>query len=169
MATILRHGVKIEDLSTEQRSRIDELIARGQTQMGAGDFFDASQSFERALRMMPGHPMATAGVINAEIAAGLYLSSAIRLRRFLAESPEMIDTRYGERLLPPKERFDVAIENMRRRMKGSDDAPDYGLALAYIGRQTEDKALMREGLDAIKGSEADDTLRLLLKKLWLGE
>lgn len=169
LASLLRHNVTIQDLSPEQRSRIDELIARGQTQMSAGDYFLAEQSFERALTMMPGHPMATAGIINAELAAGLHLAAAIRLRRFFADSPEMIAVRYAAKLLPPRERFDVAVESIRRRMTVGNDQAEYGLALAYIGRQIEDRTLMREGLDAVAGTPANDTLRQVLKRVWLDE
>lgn len=170
IAGLLRHAQRIEDLSPMQRSRVDQLIARGQSELAEGDFFLAEKSFERALRLVPGHPLATAGMIHTQLGAGLYLSAALNLRRFFADSPEMIDARYADRLLPPQARLDAAVERVRDYVRrGGNDAPRYGLALAYLGQLTKRQDVTREGIEAIKGSDAEDALRLLLRKVWLNE
>jgi hypothetical protein len=57
---------------------------------------------------------------------------------------------------------------MRERINRGDDAPGYGLVLAYIGHQTGDRALVEEGLAAIMGNAEHDAQRELLKGVWLG-
>lgn len=170
LARALRHGRTVEDLSSEEKSRIGELISRGQEQFTSGDYFFAEQSFDRALRILPGQPMATAGLVHTQLAAGLYLSAAINLRRFFTAMPEMIDTRYSAELLPPPERVKAATAMIRKLMEtNSTDRPTYGLSLAYLGFQSKDTPMIREGLDAIVGGEGEDTLRQLLKRIWLDE
>jgi len=170
LARALRHGRTVEALSSDEKSRIGELISRGQEQFKGGDYFFAEQSFDRALRILPGQPMATAGLVHTQLAAGLYLSAAINLRRFFASMPEMIDTRYAPELLPPPERVKAATEMIRKLMEtNSTDRATYGLSLAYLGFQSKDTQMIREGLDAIVGGEAEDTLRQLLKRIWLDE
>ncbi|HMN96499.1 MAG TPA: hypothetical protein PKC43_08765 [Phycisphaerales bacterium] len=170
LAGLLRHRQRIETLSPMQRSRVEQLIARGEQELGQGEFFLAEQSFDRALRLVPGHPMATAGMIHTQLAAGLYLSAALNLRRFFADSPEMIDARYADRLLPPQQRLDAAVARVRELMaRGGRDAPNYALALAYLGQLAKSPDLTREGLAELAGSPADETLRALLTKVWLAE
>jgi hypothetical protein len=57
---------------------------------------------------------------------------------------------------------------MRERINRGDDAPGYGLVLAYIGHQTGDRALVEEGLAVITGNAELDAQGELLKGVWLG-
>lgn len=52
-------------------------------------------------------------------------------------------------------------------MRAGRDAADYGLLVAYVGRLMGDRASIEEGLAAVKGTDADDTLAALLRSLWL--
>ena len=170
IASLLRPTGTVKTLTQEQKSQVEELVARGEARLRDGEFFFAEQAFDRALRVAPGHPMATAGLVHANLGAGLYLSAAVQLRQLFADQPAVVGLRYDPALLPGQERLKRNMEAVRDLLsKAKIDRNDYGLTLAYIGYQIGDTDAMREGLDAIQGEEAETALRLLLKKVWLNE
>ena len=96
------------------------------------------------------------------------LSASLTLRNLFIAFPELIDAKYDRALLPTKDRLDKAVAVMRERATRGDDAPSYGVLLAYIGHQTGDRKLVEEGLAFVKGSEKLDESRKLLEGVWLG-
>lgn len=169
MALVLRHGRVVDSLSEDDLTRLGELLAEGQSLLAAGDFFRAERRFEGALRLQPEHPLASIGLAHSQTGAGLYLSAGLTLRRLFTEHPEMIDARYAPALLPPRERIDAVAEALRRRIEQGRDLAGYGLLLAYLGHQTGDRDLLREGLRTIDGSgdERIEPLAQLLYRVWL--
>jgi len=166
MAETLRHGNKVADLSPGDRARVDQLVRSAQESMGRGEYFIAERGFADALALNPGNPMLIAGLANCQLGAGLNLSAALSLRELFTSHPEMIDTRYELRLLPSQERMRRAVDALRVRIAGEADADSYGLLLAYLGHQLEDRELVREGLPWLKGSPENDALRTLLEGIW---
>lgn len=167
-AEILRHGRTISELGTDDRRRVDELVRQGEDLLRRAEYFSAESRFRQAYDMASGNPLTEAGIANAQIGAGLYLSSALTLRNMFVRYPELIDARYDRGLLPAPERLDRAVKLMRQRITRGDDRPGYGLVLAYIGHQLQDKTLVEEGLAAISGTPALDTEAALLRGVWLG-
>lgn len=165
LATILSHGRRIEDFSPDERRMLDRILAEGERELAAGEFFNAESTFNRVLLLALDHPLASAGRVHAQLGAGLYRAAAINLRKMIATHPELIDARFGARLLPPLERVDAATAVLRQRLSGPDGA-DYGLLLAYLGHQVGNRELVHEGLEALPDGE-DGTLRALLERLWL--
>ena len=166
---ILRHGQRIEHLSGQTRDRFNELMAAGEEKLREGDYFSAERRFERALRFVPGHPLATVGTGHAQLGAGLYLSASLTLRNLLARQPEMIDVLYSPELLPDSERLNAAVETITKRM-AEGDAPDragFAFLLAYIGHQRGDRAMVQTGLDAMAQSDPQNPLVPVLKDVWL--
>jgi len=171
MGPVLRHGQRIDHLSAQMRDRFNELVASGEQQLRDGDYFAAERQFDRALRLAPGHPLANAGLANAQLGAGLYLSSALTLRNLFSLQPEMIDVRYSPDLLPKPERMATLIESIHNRMKDSApaDRASYGLLLAYIGHQTDRPAQVTEGLNIMAEADPQSTLLPLLREIWLNQ
>ena len=167
-ARILRHGKTIDTLGVDDRRRVDELVKQGESALREGDYFRAERRFEQAQALAADNPLTEAGIAHAQLGAGLYLSASLTLRNLFISFPELIDAKYDRALLPMKERLDVAVSVMRERATRGDDAPSYGVLLAYIGHQTGDRALVQEGLAFVKGSERLDESRKLLEGIWLG-
>lgn len=167
MAENLRHGGKVGDLSPGDRARVDQLVQAGQDNIAKGEFFAAERNFTDALALNPGNPLLIAGLGNSQIGAGLHLSAALSFRELFSSYPEMIDTRYEVRLLPKQERLQQAVEALRARIAVKVDADSFGLLLAYLGHQLEDRALVLEGLAEITGNPTNDVLRELLQEVWL--
>lgn len=167
LAPALRHGQKIENLTSEQQGRFNELMLAAQEQLKAGSYMQAEQRFQRAVRFAPGNALALAGTANAQIGAGLYLSAGYTIRSLFTQHPEMIDTTYGDGLLPARDRLDAAIAAMQTRLDGQKDRSAYALLLAYLGRQTGDRELMNKGLTVMATESAEDPLPGLLRMVWL--
>jgi len=167
----LRHGRTVDDLTITERSRLADILGRGESLLMEGQFMLAEHYFDRALRIVPQHPLALAGLVNTQIGAGLYLSAAVNLHQLLALHPEMIDTRYGERIMPPAGRLETAVSALRNRLGTADraDRSDYGLLLAFLGHQTEVRDHVFEGLEAMRRANPDAPLLKVLEEIWLGE
>jgi hypothetical protein len=168
MAEILRHGRKFSQLGTDEKRRVDELVRQGEDALRAGEYFQAERRFQQAQTIASDNPLVEVGVAHAQLGAGLYLSAGLTLRNLFTANPELIDATYDAKLLPTGERLGDAVRLMRERINRGDDAPGYGLVLAYIGHQTGDRALVEEGLAAIMGNAEHDAQRELLKGVWLG-
>lgn len=168
-AEALRHGTTVHDLTPGERARVDELVRNGQEFITTGDFFRGERCFDQALELNPDNPLLYAGLAHCQIGAGLHLSAALTLRTLFANHPEMIDTRYDRTLLPNETRMRIGVETLRKRIALGQDADGYGLALAYIGHQLQEKPLITEGLDAVKGTIENDLLSQLLRQIWLSE
>lgn len=167
LAPALRHGQKIETLTSEQQGRFNELMMAAQEQLKAGAYMQAEQRFQRAVRFAPDNALALAGTVNAQIGAGLYLSAGYNLRSLFTQHPEMIDATYGEGLIPARERLDAAITAMQSRIENPKDRSANALLLAYLGRQTDNRELMSQGLTIMATESAEDPLPPLLRMVWL--
>ena len=171
---ILRHGQKVETLSSENQNRFNELMSSAEEKLRQGEYFWAERRFDRALRFTPGHPLATAGAGHAQLGAGLYLSSALTLHNLFTTQPEMIDVRYADTLLPKRERITESIRMLRTKIdedqsaESANDRASFAFVLAYLGHQTSDQAMVDEGLEAMSKYSPNDKLLPLLKTVWQG-
>lgn len=166
-AALLKHGGRVDAFGDGGTGRIDELLAEGQRAMHEGNSFVAEKRFEVAMAMRPSDPRVQAGLLHCQIGANLAGSAAITLRSLLSRHPEMMDVRYGEQALPPRDRIERAMATAGDRLRAGQRPVDDGLLLAYLGHLLGDSGAIRTGLAAVTGSPENDTLRQLLEKLWL--
>lgn len=155
------------------RTSADELfrthMTKGQDFLKSGRWFDAEERFALALSLRAGDPMAAAGRVHAQIAAGMYLSAALNLRNTFRAYPELIAARYSTDLLPRGERLESVRAQLRARStRDSLVARDAGLLLTYLGWQTGSDQDVKDGLAivdrvndkmAIDADPLDATLR----------
>ncbi len=177
LALVLKHGRRMESLIPENPGFIHDMMDLGAQSMRRDDFFRAEDIYTSILKVYPGHPMALAGVVNAQIGAGLTLSSALTMRKMFVEHPELIGAHFGAEILPAPERLAASLEIARTRLRAASepdagpqlaaDRFDYGLLIAYIGFQQDKTDLVREGLDAMRATRADDPLLRVLQRVWL--
>lgn len=166
---VLKHGQRIESMSSGDGSRFDDLMEAAAQRLADGDYLRAERRFNRALRFVRGHPLATAGMGHAQLGAGLYLSSALTLQSLLAFQPEMIDVQYASSLLPGQDELDRAISDLTRRIQGNADLDRYGFLLAYLGHQLDRPGLVEDGLNAMQQGGADDRFVQLLREIWTSQ
>lgn len=156
------------------RDPFTERMRAGEAQLAAGNWFDAEESFSVALQMRQGDPMAAAGRINAQIAAGLFLSAAMNLEALQRTYPEMMPVRFDRKLLPSSKRLDQVRSELRSAIaRDPEMAQGPGLILAYLGRQFDNAADISDGFKAIDRATAagghKDPLYDVLRAVWLKE
>ena len=162
---------RIDSLVLNDPDQIDAYglhIKAGEQLLADGRFFEAEERFTRALAHRPGDTIADAARIHAQIGAGLYVSAALNLRAHFEEHPETIGVRFSGRLLPQGSRFSVVVAQLQDKI--ADERSIRGesaLLLAYLGHQTQDAILMREGLDAMERLLPDDHLAPILRTIWV--
>jgi len=166
---VLRHGERVEALTSGDQNRFDELLSAAEKSLRTGEYFWAERRFSRALRFTPGHPLATAGLAHAQIGAGLYLSASLTLQSLFRFQPEMIDARYEEGLMPNRLRLLKAVDTLQGRLNETRDRLSNGFLLAYIGHLLDDRTLIEQGLAVMADAEPDNLLLPLLKEIWLAE
>ncbi len=135
-----------------------EHMKRGQQLFEQGRYFDAEERFAHALTISPNDVTAQLARIHAQIGAGMYLSAALNLRSIMFESPDMVSARFDAKLMPSPERLADIVKSLRAGIaKTTVDSPvsgdlrrgrAAGLLLAYIGIQTGEDDLVREGVAA---------------------
>ncbi len=148
-------------------------MSEGEGQMQTGAYFDAEGSFSLALLVKPKDPIAGIARAHAQLGAGLLLSAAAGLREVLANTPEMIGTRYDLKILPSLQRAESAVKTIRGELAKGDSAlgPDGALLLAYLGRHFDQAEWLKEGLEALeRRTRSDDEkgqeLLKVLKQVW---
>jgi len=163
----LRHGQRLEQLASQDRTRFNELLGDAEQRLRDGEYFWAERRFRRALRFVPGHPLATAGMAHAQIGAGLYVPAGLTLRRLLTSHPEMIDVQYDQSLMPNRVRLRSAIGMLQQRLPERRDRGLNAFVLAYVGHQIDDRSLVETGLAVMGEVDPDDPLLNVLREVWL--
>ena len=163
----LRHGERLEQLASQDRTRFNELLGEAEQRLRDGEYFWAERRFRRALRFVPGHPLATAGMAHAQIGAGLYVPAGLTLRRLLASHPEMIDVQYDQSLMPNRVRLRSAVGVLQDRLPELRDRGLHAFVLAYIGHQIDDRSLIEAALAVMGEVDPEDPLLNVLREVWL--
>jgi len=164
---MLRHGRVLDTLATDDDERFAEIMRAGEERLRGGEFFLAERQFVRANSFHPNHPMALAGLANAQLGAGILASASVSLRNLFVNRPEMIDVEYAPGLLPSEERLRETVMALERRLEGERRTSGAALLLAYIGRQTGDRDMMQRGIELMAQIDGDDPLVPVLRTVWL--
>ena len=164
---MLKHGQHIDSMTTDQQNRFDELLSEGQRAMYEGNAFVAEKRFQVALLIQPNDPLAMAGMLHCQISANLAASAALTLHKLFMEHPEMMDVTWGPRTIPPRPRLEKALIEVGRRIEIGRDAAQFGLLQAYIGHLLQNQAAVKSGLSVMRGTPGDESMAIILKKLWL--
>ncbi|WP_428387919.1 hypothetical protein [Mucisphaera sp.] len=160
---------RLDTLVGERENRFAELMKQAEGQLADNAFFAAERTYQQALIQSPGHPMARAGLIHAQMAAGMIRSASANLRGLFNDHPEVLTVRYGESVLPPADRINWIQTELQRAIAASSDQSQPGLLLAYLGYQLESRQLVRYGLAVAGAASGTDPLIPLLERLWLPE
>jgi len=164
---ILAHGETISQLDGGSKEALDCLLRLGDDSMRKGRFFSAEKEFIAASQIAPANVLPLAGLVNAQVAAGLQMSASVTMRRLFINWPEMIDTRYSLDLLGGESRLRTVAAECISRSAGSRSAGDYGLITAWIGHQLSDRDLVTRGLEILALSPNDAELLRALRIIWL--
>ncbi len=165
----LSYNVRLETLVAAREGRVNTLFAEAEAQMAAGQFLNAERTY-RQIRIEAGdNPLGLAGLIHAQLGAGMVRSAAFNLRSLFEDHPELIATRYGQNLLPPQDRLEWLQKELQRMIDAQSGAIDPGLMMAYLGYQIESRPLVRQGLAIAQNASPIDPLLPVLRSIWLDQ
>jgi hypothetical protein len=165
----LDYDVRLESMVADREGRVNELFEQAETQMAGGKFLEAERTY-RLLRVTdPDNPLARSGLIHAQLGAGMIRSAAFNLRDLFEQHPELIATRYGEKILPPRDRMEWLRGELQRMVDSNSSSFDPGMMLAYLGHQVESRQLVRYGLAIAEEAAPRDPLLPVLRRIWLDE
>ncbi|MEM9881623.1 MAG: hypothetical protein AAF800_01745 [Planctomycetota bacterium] len=165
----LSYDVRLETLVAEREGRLNELFAQAETQMADGQFLAAERTYRQVRVEAVGNPLGRAGLVHAQLGAGMVRSAAFNLRDLFENHPELIATRYGAALLPPPDRLEWLRGELQRMIDNQSRSVEPGLMLAYLGHQVESRQLVRYGLAIAEEAAPLDPLTPVLRRIWLGE
>ncbi|MEM9419515.1 MAG: hypothetical protein AAGA25_10770 [Planctomycetota bacterium] len=165
----LSYNVRLETLVAAREGRVNELFAEAEQQMAAGQFLNAERTYRQIRIEAANNPLGLAGLIHAQLGAGMVRSAAFNLRTLFENHPELIATRYGQNLLPPQERLEWLQKELQRMINAQSGAIDPGLMMAYLGYQIESRPLVRQGLAIAQNAAPIDPLLPVLRTIWLDE
>lgn len=157
---------------TTDPTALQRNMLAGQEALAKNKWFDAEESFTKAMLARPDDPMPAIARMHAQLGAGMFLSAAINARTVFRAHPELAAAEYDSALLPRAERLKAVLESLREAATRDDaHGRDAGLLLAYLGRQTGSAEDVETGLAAVERIEArlgvtPDPLIGALRALW---
>ncbi len=135
--------------------------------MAAGKYFDAEDSYLRAMNLQPNHPLAQIGRVHAQLGAGLYVSAGFNLRQILLNNPQIIAARFTGTVLPQISRMvriDEDLANLQKRNPNEDVA----LVQAYLAYQRHQTDRVETALDIMVSRNPNDPLVAVVRRIWVG-
>ena len=154
-------------------SVFESRMTEGQRLLEERRYFDAEAAFTVAAAANRDHPMALVGRMHAQLGAGLFLSAAANLRGLLVAHPELMGTRYGPNLLPPRERAGTLVSQLKADLAKESGAlgEDGALLLAYLGRQFSTPVWLEQGLKELRArakpdDPSNEVFVSLLEQVW---
>jgi hypothetical protein len=160
---------EIASLAGDNSSQFAEHVRRAEAALAEERYFDAESWFDVSLYYTPGHPLATAGRVHAQIGAGKYRSAALSLRRLFESHPELINSRYASNLLPTPQRLEAAIVELGEMRDQPGATIEADLLLAYLGHLTNQRELVQKSLDGLERTQPDGPLTKVLRTVWLAD
>ncbi|QNN24779.1 hypothetical protein HED60_21710 [Planctomycetales bacterium ZRK34] len=155
-------------LAGDTDREFDRQMRRAEQFMAKERYFDAENAFATSLALTPGDPMALVGRVNAQIGAGLYMTSSRNLRDLFSTHPELIAARYGEKLLPHGKRL-LAIEDDLHDLLADNPQTDLPLVVAYLAYQQGKSSQVSHALNVLGTRRPNDPLIPLLKRIWVDQ
>ncbi|MCP4744345.1 MAG: tetratricopeptide repeat protein [Actinomycetales bacterium] len=170
---IYQHRTVVDGVGDEQLSdRAMELVDQAGGYMAKGRYARATDRLKDALRYAPGNPLIEAALANAQIGFGAFFSAELTLARLFRNHFEVAGAVFdGDDLIPNRTNLLLNAADLRdlitaRKREGSRASGGLGLVLAYIGWQVDDRMMIREGLDTMKGSRREGLVEGL-EVVWL--
>ncbi|MAB71739.1 MAG: hypothetical protein CMJ54_04465 [Planctomycetaceae bacterium] len=170
---IYQHRTMVAGVDDGQLSeRAMELVDQAGAYMAKGRYARATDRLKDALRYAPGNPLIEAALANAQIGFGAFFSAELTLGRLFRNHFEVAGAVFdGEDLIPNRTNLLLNAADIRdliatRKREGSRASGGLGLVLAYIGWQVDDREMIKEGLETMKGSRREGLVEGL-EVVWL--
>jgi hypothetical protein len=159
----------VKTMAGDAERRHNEMVRSAERQLASGAYMDAAALYKQANIEAPQNPMIRAGLVHAQLGAGMMRSAALNLRRLLEEHPQLAAARYDPQLLPGAERLRIIQQELQRMINQGVAVDEAGLLTAYLGYQAGSRQLTRYGLGVAQSAAPEDAIFPLLRAIWLDE
>ncbi len=160
---------RIKTLASDKKTRIDEMTREAEAALANGKYLTAENRYRQILLDTNNDPLPQAGLIHAQLGAGMFRSAGNNLRALFQQHPELIAARYDAKLLPPQERLEWIQQELQSVISQGEGGKDAPLLIAYLGYQANSKQLVRYGLALAQSKSPRDPLLLVVREIWLDE
>ncbi len=160
---------QLETLAGSRENRVNRMLEKAEADLAGGRYFAAEGLYRQILTDAPDNPLGLAGLVHAQLGAGMIRSAAFNLRRLCEQHPELIAARYSANLLPAADRLKWVQRELQRMINDGRSPGPAGLMMAYLGYQVESPQLIRYGLAVAEASAPRDTLIPVLRAIWLDD
>ena len=158
---------RVETLAGQTEHHVNRVMKKAEELLAEGEYFDAQDLYRQATLSAPDNPLAKVGLIHAQMGAGLIRSASFNLKKLFEDHPELINVRYEQNILPPKERLQWLQGELQRMIDSEQYAGEPGIMLAYLGHQTNSRQLVRYGLAVAEARAPRDPVLQVLRGVWL--
>lgn len=154
--------------SKQREWHSNRTLSQATLALKAGRYFDAERLYKSVLLGDAQSYEASAGLICAQLGAGMVRATALNLRHHMAKFPQHVDYKLDRNLLPSGTRLQWVREQAESLMQqyGNYDA---ALLIAFMGYQTSDAQLLQYGLGLAQKHLPGDPLVAELSRAWLGK
>ncbi len=160
---------RIESLAGNKQTRIADLTREAETALANGKYLTAESRYRQILLSTKGDPLPRAGLIHAQLGAGMFRSAGMNLRALFVQHPELIAARYDAKLLPPESRLQWIQQELQSVISKGEGGKNAPLLLAYLGYQADSRQVVRYGLALAQSKSPRDPMLLVIREIWLDE
>ena len=172
--TTLKAGQKVKPVTSlvgpavSAPTMFGQLMKKAEDQMAKGDYLEAADSYQSALLAQPNDALAILGRGHAELAAGMYESSAGDLKFVFTKKPELISVRFDLAKNLPQERQEYLLKDLGELAQKEPSGNTASFLYCYLSYQTDHNLGLNEesgrwGVRAWKDSWYDITKRAWTK------
>jgi hypothetical protein len=158
---------RLKTLASNKQNRIARMTLEAEAAMADGKYLSAESRYRQIILDTDDDPLPRAGLINAQLGAGMFRSAGLNLRSLFAKHPELIAARYDARLLPPKDRLQWIQQELQTAISQGEGGKDAPILLAYLGYQASSRQVVRYGLALAQANSPRDPLLSVLREIWL--
>ena len=158
---------RLKSLASDKQDRIARMTKEAEAALANGKYLSAEGRYRQVLLDSENNPLARAGLVHAQLGAGMFRSAGLNLRSLFANHPELIAAKYDAALLPPKERLQWIQQELQSAISKGEGGKDAPILLAYLGYQASSNQVTRYGLALAQAQSPRDPLLEVLREIWL--
>ncbi len=154
---------KFDSLADDQKTELNAILKRAETQMAEGKFNSAIDTYEQAQKIAPNNPLIKLGRAHAELGGGYYRRAELSLRQTLSADKTLLSGQYNLRAFMGDDRLKVVEQDLRDLIqKNTNDAgPAVLQAYVYYNTANERRAATMLELAAQRSGGKDPFVTLL--------
>jgi len=158
---------RLKTLASNRQTRIARMTLEAEASLADGKYLSAESRYRQIILDTDDDPLPRAGLVHAQLGAGMFRSAGLNIRALFARHPELIAARYDAKLLPPKDRLQWVQQELQTAISQGEGGKNAPILLAYLGYQASSRQVVRYGLALAQAKSPGDPLLAVLREIWL--